>query len=326
MKAVRIHQYGGPEVLVFEEVPRPEPKPNQVLVKVKAASVNQSDVAVREARFPTPLEPPKTIGSDGAGIVEEVGAEVSGVAPGDEVFFSGLGIGSQGSYAEYVVLFDVQAVPKPPGLSFVEAAALGMVFPAAYYGLVERGGLREGESVMIQGAAGGVGSASVQLAKALGARVIGTVKGAQEAELVKSLGADDVIDYGAEDVAERVAELTGGRGVDLVNELVVSVNLATDIRAVAKRGRIVCTGQGPDPEARVPIGEALGKDVDLRFMNLGNAGRAGTAQIAAKIGELAASGRIRAVVGATLPLSEARRAHELLAGEHIGKIVLETGA
>jgi NADPH:quinone reductase len=322
MKAVRIHEYGGPEVLVYEDVPEPEPKAGQVLVRIAAATVNPVDVAVRENRFPTPKQPPKTIGSDGAGTVEKVGDDVTAVKPGDQVFFSGLGIGSEGSYAEYAVIHEAQAVAVPEGLPLAEAAALGMVFPAAYYALVRRGAVQPGETVLVQGAAGGVGSAAVQIASALGARVIGTVHGEAEAALVRSLGAADVIDYEAEDVVARGLELTDGRGFDLVHELVISVNLPADVRVVAKGGRVVCTGQGPGPEASVPIGEALAKDVDLRFMNLNNAGRAGVASIAAEIGGMVAEGKVRPVIGETLPLSEARRAHELLAGDHLGKIVL----
>jgi NADPH:quinone reductase-like Zn-dependent oxidoreductase len=175
----------------------------------------------------------------------------------------------------------------------------------------------------VQGAAGGVGSASVQLAKALGARVLATVAGAAEADLVRSLGADDVINYKTEDVVARTLELTDGKGVDLVHELVVSVNLPADVRLVATGGRIVCTGQGPSPEATVPIGEALAKDATLLFMNLSNAKRAGVAAIAAEIAQMAAEGKVRPVIGESLPLAEARRAHELLAGPHLGKIVLQ---
>ena len=116
MKAVRIHEYGGPEVLVYEDVAKPEPAPEQVLVRVEAATVNPVDVAVRENRFPTPRRPPKILGSDGAGVVEQVGSDVSTVKRGDAVFFSGLGIGSEGSYAEYVLIAEVQAVPKPAAL------------------------------------------------------------------------------------------------------------------------------------------------------------------------------------------------------------------
>jgi NADPH2:quinone reductase len=322
VKAVRIHEYGGPEVLVYEEVPTPEPGPKQVLVKVAAATVNPIDVAVREDRFPTPKHPPKIIGSDGAGVVEKVGAEVTAARPGDRVAFSGLGVGSEGSYAEYVLITEAQVVHMPDGLSFTDAAAIGMAFPAAYYALVTRGALREGETVLVQGASGGVGSASVQLAKTLGARVFGTVSGPGAAELVLGLGAEAVIDFRTEDVAARVLELTDGKGVDLVHELVLSENLPTDVKLVAKGGRIVGTGQGPGADAVVPAGEAIGKDVSVLFMNLANAGRAGVAAIAAEIAAMAAAGKVKPVIGAELPLAEARRAHEMLAGDHLGKIVL----
>ena len=322
MKAVRIHEYGGPEVLVYEEVPTPEPGPKQLLIKVAAATVNPIDVSVREDRFPTPKQPPKTLGSDGAGVVEKIGAEVTTAKPGDRVAFSGLGIGSEGSYAEYALIVDTQVVHMPEGLSFADAAAIGMAFPAAYYALVTRGALHEGETVLVQGASGGVGSASVQLAKALGARVFGTASGAGAADLVLGLGAEAVIDFRTEDVAARVLELTDGKGVDLVHELVLSVNLPTDVKLVARGGRIVGTGQGPGPDAVAPIGVALDKDVSVLFMNLNNAKRAGVAAIAAEIATMVAAGKVKPVIGAELPLSEARRAHEMLAEDHLGKIVL----
>jgi NADPH2:quinone reductase len=326
MKAVRIHEYGGPEVLIYEDVPVPEPGPTQVLVRLAAASVNRVDAAVRENDFPTPKQPPKTLGSDGAGVVELVGESVTAVRPGERVYFSGLGVGSDGSYAEFALIAEAQAVPIPSALSYAQAAALGMAAPTAYYALVRRGNLMAGETILVQGSAGGVGSAAVQLAKARGARVLATVHGAEQAKLVRELGADDVIDFTAEDVVARVLELTGGNGVDLVHELVISANLPADLRLVAKGGRIVCTGQGTSPEVTLPIGPALAKDVSLLFMSLNNAGRAGVAAIAREVAELAAAGDIQPVIGATLPLAEARRAHEMLAGKHLGKIILEIAA
>lgn len=323
MKAVRIHEYGGPGVLVYEEVPDPEPGPGQVLVRVEAASVNPIDVAVRENRFPTPKQPPKILGSDGAGTVVRVGDGVTAVGPGQRVLFSGLGIGSEGSYAEYAVIHEAQAVPIPDSLPAAEAAAIGMAFPTAYYALVTRGGLQAGETVLVQGASGGVGSASLQLARALGARVLGTATGEDALALVRDLGAEAAIDFRHEDVPASVRELTDGRGVDLVHELVASENLAADITMLARHGRVVVTGQGPDPEARLPVGPALAADADVRFMSLANAGRAGVAAIAREVVAMVAAGRLRPVVGARLPLAEARRAHELLEGHHLGKVVLE---
>jgi NADPH:quinone reductase len=321
VKAVRLHEYGGPEVLILEEIDKPQPGPGQVLVRVRAASVNQVDVAVRENRFPTPKEPPKTIGTDGAGVVEEVGEGVQSVAPGAEVVFSGIGIGSEGSYAEYALLAEVQAVPKPPSLSFVEAAAMGLVFPTAYYGLVDRAHVAAGETVLVQGAAGGVGSAALQIAKALGARVLATVGDDAGAELVLELGAE-AIDRKHEDVAARVKQLTEGRGVDVIVEVATSDNLAADVGLVAKGGRIVCIGQGRTAEAAVPVGPAIGVGATVLFANLGNAGRAGVARLMGEIATLVEQGKVAAVIGEELPLADARRAHELLQGPHLGKIVL----
>ena len=152
--------------------------------------------------------------------------------------------------------------------------------------------------------------------------MLATASGERQRAFVLSLGAEAVIDHRHEDVVARVLALTDGRGADLVHELVISENLAEDVRLLAKGGRIVCTGQGPSPEAVVPIGEALAKDATLLFMNLNNAGRAGVAAIATEVAAMAARGEVTPAIGATLPLRAARRAHELLAGDHVGKIIL----
>jgi NADPH2:quinone reductase len=325
MKAVRIHEYGGPEVLVYEEIDTPSPGPGQVLVAVRAAAVNPIDAAVRRNSFPTPKQPPKTIGSDGAGVVDSVGPDVEGVAPGDEVFFTGLGVGSEGSYAEYALIAPVQAVRKPAGVSFEEAAALGLAFSTAWYGLVRRAALTAGETVLVQGAAGGVGSAAVQLARARGARVLATVGSAADAARVGELGADETIDRTAADVAAEVKRLTDGKGVDVVLELVLSANLAADLGMIAKGGRIVGIGTGPEPTVTIPTGPAIAVDASVLFASTGNAGRAGTAEVLTEVARLVEQGTLRPVIGRTLSLSQAREAHELLEGHHFGKIVLVPG-
>ena len=322
MQAVRIHEFGGPEVLRYENVETPAPGPGQVLVRIRAAAVNPVDVAVRRNSFPTPKQPPKTLGSDGAGIVETVGSDVEGVAPGDEVFFTGLGIGSEGSYAEYALIAPVQAVRKPAGSSFEEAAALGLAFATAWYGLVRRADLAAGETVLVQGGAGGVGSAAVQLAHARGARVLATVGSAGDAERVRALGADETIDRKATDVAAEVGRLTDGKGVDVILELILSANLTVDLAMIAKGGRIVGIGSGPEPTVTLPTGPAIAVDASLLFASSSNAGRAGTAEILAEVARLVAEGKLRPVVGKVLPLAQAREAHELLEGHHFGKIVL----
>ena len=322
MKAVRIHEFGGPEVLRYEDVEPPSPGPGQVLVRIKAAAVNPVDIAVRRNSFPTPKQLPKTLGSDGAGIVKTVGSDVEGIAPGDEVFFTGLGIGSEGSYAEYALIAPVQAVRKPTGSSFEEAAALGLAFVTAWYGLVRRADLAAGETVLVQGGAGGVGSAAVQIAHARGARVLATVGSVADAERVCALGADETIDRKATDVAAEVGRLTDGKGVDVILELILSANLAADLVMIAKGGRIVGIGGGPEPTVTIPTGPAIAVDASLLFASSSNAGRAGTAEILTEVARLVAEGKLRPVVGKVLPLAQAREAHELLAGHHFGKIVL----
>ncbi len=322
MKAVRIHEYGGPEVLVYEDVATPSPGPAQALVRLRAAAVNPIDTAVRTDAFPTPRQPPKILGSDGAGVVEAVGADVHDLAPGDEVFFTGLGIGSEGTYAEYALIAPVQAVRKPAGLSFEEAAALGLAFSTAWYGLVRRAGLQAGETVLVQGAAGGVGSAAVQLAHARGARVLAVVGSDDDARRVGELGADETVNRHETDVVAEVRRLTADKGVAVILELVASANLAADLDMIVRGGRIACIGAGPGPTVEVPTGKAIAGDAALLFGSSSNAGRAGVAETLTEVARLVEAGELRPVVGQVLPLARAREAHEMLAGRHFGKIVL----
>jgi NADPH:quinone reductase len=321
MKAVRIHAYGGPDVLVYEDVDTPQPGAGQVLVRVRAIGVNPVDAAVRANRFSTPKQPPRIIGSDGAGVVDMVGPDVTAVAAGDEVMFTGLGIGSEGSYAQFALIAETQAVVKPPSLSFEEAAAMGQVFPTAHYALVRRAQTQPGETVLVQGGAGGVGSAAVQIARALGARVLATVSTAEDARAVEALGAECALVRTKVDVGAEAKRLTDGRGVDVIVEPAAADNLAVDMAALARGGRIVVVGLGSAGQLTVPASAGV-LDTGVLFMNSANAGRAGTAQILAELAAMAATGKLRAVIGTVLPLAEARRAHELLEQHHFGKIVL----
>jgi NADPH:quinone reductase len=245
MKAVRIHQYGGPEVLAYEDAPVPQPAAGQLLVEIRAVGVNPVDVSIRENRFPTPRELPKIIGSDGAGVVTQLGEGVTKVAVGDEVLFTGLGVGMEGSYAEYAVITETQTVIKPPPLSFEQAAAIALVFPTAYYALVTRAKLQAGETVLVQGGAGGIGSAALQLAKSLGAGVlITTVSREEDVAPLLDLGADSVLRRTSSDVPAEVKRLTDGKGVDVIIEPALAENMATDLAALAKGGRIIAVGAG----------------------------------------------------------------------------------
>ena len=181
--------------------------------------------------------------------------------------------------------------------------------------------MQPGETVLVQGAAGGVGSAAVQIARALGARVLATVSNEDDAQAVEELGAERAFVRHAVDVSAEVKRLTDGRGADVMIEPALADNMAVDLAALATGGRIVAVGGG-GAAATVPIGAAAGIDAGLLFMNSGNAGRAGTAKTLSELAAMAAAGTLRAVIGAVLPLAEARRAHELLEQHHFGKIVL----
>jgi NADPH2:quinone reductase len=238
------------------------------------------------------------------------------------VMFTGIGIGSEGSYAEYAVIAEAQAVVKPASLSFEDAAAMSLVFPTAHYALVHRARTQPGETVLVQGAAGGVGSAAVQIARSLGARVLATVSTEEDAHAVEALGAQHSIVRTSADVGAEVKRLTDGHGADVIVEPAAADNIALDLATLAKGGRIVVVGLGSTGQLTVPDGGAGGLDAGLLFMSSSNAGRLGTAQILAELAAMAAAGTLRAVVGTVLPLAEARRAHELLEQHHFGKIVL----
>jgi NADPH2:quinone reductase len=199
---------------------------------------------------------------------------------------------------------------------------MGLVFPTALYALERRAAVREGETVLVQGAAGGIGSAAVQLAKALGAHPIGTVRHSEDVERVMDLGAEAVVDLVSQDLRREVHSLTHDRGVDVIIEVAVADNLTADLEVIARGGRVVCIGQGKRQDAVVPFSPASSRDVSLLYMSSSNAGRAGTASMLRDAGRMVEDGRVRPVVGSALPLAEARAAHELLAGKHFGKIVL----
>lgn len=306
MKAIRIHSYGGADVLVYEDAPRPEPAAGEVLVKVHAASLNPVDRLTRAGYlqgmidFALPLIP----GLDLAGVVEAVGSEVSGVAVGDAVYgYSNMV--RQGAYAEYVVVSPSDIAPKPTSVDFVTAASVPLAGLTAWQGLFDIGGLQAGQTVLIHGAGGGVGSLAVQFAVAKGARVLATA-GSDKIALLRELGVAEAIDYTAtrfEDVA---------RDVDVVFDTVGGELLERSL-AVLKQGGILVTPAGqPDAEAATARGVRAS----------GMMAQANTAQLT-EIARLIDAGTVKPVVSTVLPLAEARQAHETLeAGHTRGKIVL----
>src|SRR6267143_3298156 len=238
MKAIRVHQFGEPDVLKLEEVPDPKAAPGQVVVRIKAVGVNPVETYIRAGRY-GPKQFPFTPGNDGAGIIEEVGPAVKQWAKGDRVYVAG---SISGTYAE-LALCDAKKVHRlPENTSFEEGAALGVPAATAWRGLFQRGGAQRGETMLIHGASGGVGTMAVQLARDAGLTIIGTAGSEKGRELVRRLGAQHVLDHRAPDYLKEIMSLTQQRGVNLVLEMVANVNLAKDLTILAKFGRVVVIG------------------------------------------------------------------------------------
>jgi NADPH2:quinone reductase len=322
MKAIRVHTFGGPEVLQLDEVPDPSPGPDQILVQIKAAGVNPSDTYVRSGTYALAPPLPYIPGGDGAGVVKTVGKDAHGVRPGDRVYVSGTaGQRVLGTYAELAVCEAAHLHPLAAHLSFAQGAAVGVPYATAYRGLFHKAHAVPGETVLVHGASGGVGIAAVQLAAAAGLTVIGTAGSERGRKLVRDQGAQHVLDHTAPDYLKEVAGLTGGRGVDVIIENLANVNLARDLDVVARCGRIVVIGNRGTIEIN-PRG-AMAKDVTIAGFVLWNASGADKASIHAALVSGLANGTLRPVVGQEIPLKDAPRAHEavLEAGAH-GKIVL----
>jgi NADPH:quinone reductase-like Zn-dependent oxidoreductase len=326
VRAVRIHSDGGPEVLVLEEVADPEPKPDEVLIRLRASALNHLDVWIRKGLPSVPK--PRILGADGAGVVEALGASVDGFEPGLPVVINpGIEVGDgtihvigehgDGTNAELIAVPATNVHPIPNGLSFAEAAAFPLVFETAYRMLVTRAHLREGEWVLLWGIGGGVSTAALAIAKALGARTIVTSSSDEKLAHARGLGADATVNHASGDVKGAVKEATAGHGVDVVVEHVGDATWRTSLDVAAREGRIAVCGatSGPNPPA------ALHRIWWKQLTILGST--MGTRADFAGAYDLVASGRARPVVDEVVPLAEIRSAHERLeAGEQLGKIVL----
>ena len=324
MRAIVVKEFGPPDVMKVEEVPDPAPGPGQVLVRVAAAGVNPVETYVRSgayARLPTlPYIP----GTDLAGAVERVGANVSAVKPGDRVYAHGVAPGS-GAYAERAVCEEHQIHPLPAHVSFAQGAAMGVPYATAWRALFIRGHARAGETVFIHGASGGVGTAAVQMARAHGLRVIGTAGTPGGLTLVREQGAHEVVNHRDAGYLDRVRELTGGTGFDLILEMLANVNLDRDLDLLALRGRVIVVGN----RGRIEIDprKTMAKDAEIRGMTLANASREELAGIHAGLVAGLENGTLKPVIGQELTLEQAPRAHVAVmeSGAH-GKIVISVGA
>jgi zinc-binding alcohol dehydrogenase/oxidoreductase len=323
VKAVRIHEDGGPEVLRYEDVEDPTPAPGEVLVALRAASLNRLDIWLRRGLPSVPK--PRILGADGAGVVAGLGESTQGFGKGDEVVINpGLDDGARivgehtdGTHAELIALPADYVHPVPDGISLEEAAAFPLVFETAYRMLVTKAGLQEGEWVLVWGIGGGVATASLQIAKALGARVVVTSSSDDKLARARELGADAGVNHAVGDVAAAVREATEGHGADVVVEHVGEATWKTSLQVAAPGGRVTVCGatSGPNPPAN--LHRMWWKQLTIYGSTMG------TREDFAGAYELVASGRARPIVDRVYPLAEARAAHEHLEeGHQLGKVVL----
>jgi len=317
MKAIRIHEFGPPEVMRLEDVSNPEAGPGQVVVQVRAVGVNPVETYVRSGTYARKPNLPYTPGTDAAGVVESVGTRV-GINVGTRVYTSG---SISGVYAEKALCQELDAHELPINVSFSQGAALGVPYGTAYRALFQRAHATAGETIFIHGGSGGVGIAAIQIARAAGMYVIATAGSQRGTELLLQQGAHLALDHNAPDHMDEVMKRTGGRGVDIVLEMLANMNLGKDLKALAHGGRVVVIGsRGPvviDPR------DTMVRDAAILGMLLFNASEHDLKMIHSGIYAGLENGTLRPVVAQELPLAEAPRAHReiMQPGAH-GKIVL----
>ncbi len=318
MKAIVVREFGGPEVLKLEEVPTPKPAAGQVLVRIHVAGVNPYDTYMRNGTYAIKPSLPYTPGSDGAGVVEAVGEGVKKVKPGDRVYTAKT---VTGAYAEYALALEEQVHSLPEKISFGQGAGVWVPYGTAYHALHHSAEARASETVLVHGASGGVGTAALQVARAMGLAVFGTAGTQKGLDLVKREGAQHVFDHSKAGYQEEILNATGGRGVDIILEMLANVNLAHDLKLLALRGRVIVIGNRG--EVTINPRELMGRRASIRAFTLWGVTPAEEAEIHAGLIAGLANGTLRPVVGKEMPLAEAPRAHkEILERGAAGKIVL----
>jgi NADPH2:quinone reductase len=317
MKSIRVHEFGGPEVLKLEDLPEPKPAPGQVIIKLSAIGINPVDTYIRAGKY-GPRVFPYTPGTDGAGTVEAAGDGVKSFRAGDRVYTNA---SLSGAYAQKVLCSESQVHPLPEKLSFKQGAAIGVPYATAYRALYRRGRAVAGETILVHGASGGVGTAAVQLMVAAGLTVIGTAGTEAGLKLVREQGAHHVLNHHDPKYLEQLMSFTGGKGVDLILELAAHTNLGKDLGVLARDGRVVVVGsRGP---VEINPRDTMSRDADIRGMTLMNADETELRGIHAAIVAGLENGTLRPIVGKEFPLADAAKAHEaVLAPGSYGKIVL----
>jgi len=318
MKAIRVHEFGGPEVLKLEEVATPKPSAGEVVVRIHAAGVNPYDTYMRAGTYAVKPSLPYIPGSDGAGTVEAVGQGVKKVKPGDRVYTART---ITGAYAEYALALEEQVHPLPANIDFKQGAGIWVPYGTAYHALFHAANAHARENVLVHGASGGVGIAAVQIARAAGLKVLGTAGTPQGLELAKREGAHQVFDHRKSGYLDEILQATGGRGVDIILEMLANVNLANDTKLLATNGRVIVIGNRG--EATINPRELMGRRASIRAFTLWSITPEEEADIHAGLFAGLENGALRPVVGKELPLAEAARAHkEILEPGAAGKMVL----
>jgi NADPH:quinone reductase len=329
MKAAFFETTGTPDVIRVGDLPTPEPKAGEIRVKVLAASINPIDTYIRSGAAPMPLPTPAITGTDFAGVVDAVGPGVAGYKPGDRVWGSNQGLlGRQGTCAEYACVDEKWIYPTPDNVTDEQAAACALVGITAHLGLFQRAGLTPGETVFVNGGTGGVGSMVVQMAKAVGARVVCTVGSNEKVKIATDLGADWVINYKTDDVAAKVKEVTGGAGIDVWYETLPPTNFDKTVELMASRGRIVVmAGRAARPE--FPNGPFYVKGLSLLGFAMFNMTAGEQLACADGMNRWMREGKLKPLIGARFPLAKTAEAHQLQedntlkkAGTLTGKIVI----
>ena len=323
MRAVLCKTFGPPESLVVEDVPSPQPGPGEVVITVKAASVNFPDVLIIQDKYQVKPPLPFSPGSEVAGFVKAIGEGVTGVQPGDRV----MAFTTYGGFAEEVKTEARRLLPLPQGMDFATAAAFGLTYATSDFALRDRGAVKAGETVLVLGAAGGVGIAAIEISKALGARVIACASSDDKLAVCRQHGADDTINYTAEDLRERIKQLTGGKGPDVVYDPVGGQYTELALRSIAWRGRLLVVGFAAGDIPKIPLNLTLLKGCSIVGVFWGEFVRREPQKFLDQMRQLSAwfaDGSIKPHISARFPLDRAVEALQMMAARRVtGKVVLE---
>ena len=319
MKAVRIHEFGDLDVLKWEEIDRPKPRANQVLIQVESAGVNYADLMRRQGGYPGP-DLPSTLGLEAAGTIVELGSDVAGLEIGQKA----MGMGPQGN-AEYVAVNSNFVFPYPAELDSTEAGGMPITFLTAYHLLKTRGNMQEGHTILIQAGASGVGTVATQLAKSWGARVITTASSQEKLDLSKSLGSDITINYTNQDFESEIDVITQGKGVDLVLECVGGEVLEKSMRCLSSYGTLISYGNASGVPANLTSTDITSANRTVIGFSMGRSpvGTLDHQTAMSKLFPMIIEGKAKLIVDSVLPMHEVAKAHHHLANRGTkGKVIL----